>query len=144
MKPPWHGNKDQTYWPFVRGIHHSPVDSPHKWASNERLWRVLWFECKQTVEQIVELPIIWDDMTSVQCTQQMPKNSYDIYIYVCSHIHISNTRCISQCLWINLLWTYATILSWFCRYFCHGLNVCISVRNTIMWAYFTYLGFNSV
>ena len=30
------------YWPFVRGIHRSPVNSPHK-ASDAELWCFLWF-----------------------------------------------------------------------------------------------------
>ena len=29
------------YWPFVRGIHRSPVNSPHK-ASDAELWCFLW------------------------------------------------------------------------------------------------------
>ena len=29
------------YWPFVRGIHRSPVNSPHK-ASDAELWCLLW------------------------------------------------------------------------------------------------------
>ena len=31
------------YWPFVRGIHRSPVNSPHK-ASDAELWWGWWFE----------------------------------------------------------------------------------------------------
>ena len=47
------------YWPFVRGIHWSPVDSPHKgqWC------RALMFSliCTwKTVEQTSETPVIWD------------------------------------------------------------------------------------
>ena len=30
------------YWPFVRGIHRSPVNSPHK-TSDAELWCFLWF-----------------------------------------------------------------------------------------------------
>ena len=33
------------YWPFVRGIHRSPVDSPHKGQWHGALmWRRRWFE----------------------------------------------------------------------------------------------------
>ena len=41
---PWHtGNtryrntKDQHYWPFLRGIHPSPMDSPHKGFNNAEI-----------------------------------------------------------------------------------------------------------
>ena len=37
-------------WPFVRGIHRSPVNSPHK-ASDAELWCLLWSVPEQTVEQ---------------------------------------------------------------------------------------------
>ena len=47
------------YWPFVRGIHRSPVDSPHKGQ-----WRgaLVFFLSvpEQTVEQTIETPVIWD------------------------------------------------------------------------------------
>ena len=32
------GKRFPHYWPFVRGIHQSPVDSPHKGPSNAQLW----------------------------------------------------------------------------------------------------------
>ena len=35
------------YWPFVRGIHRSPMDSPHK-ASHTALWYFLWSASEQT------------------------------------------------------------------------------------------------
>ena len=45
------------YWPFVRGIHRSPRNSPHKGQ-----WRgALMFVCFQpTVEQKMETPVSWD------------------------------------------------------------------------------------
>ena len=46
------------YWPFVSGIHRSPMDSPHKGQ-----WRGdLMFSliCAWTFEQIIETPVIWD------------------------------------------------------------------------------------
>ena len=46
-------------WPFVRGIHRSPVNSPHK-ASDAGLWCFLWSAPEPTVEVTVEMPVIWD------------------------------------------------------------------------------------
>ena len=44
------------YWPFVRGIPRSPVNSPHKGQ-----WRgALMFSLISTVEQIMETLVIWD------------------------------------------------------------------------------------
>ena len=44
------------YWPFVRGIHRSPVDSPHKGQ-----WRgALIFLREQTVKQTIETRVILD------------------------------------------------------------------------------------
>ena len=53
------GNCFPRYWPFVRGIHQSPVNSPHKgqWRGalmfslicgwiNGKLWRGWWFETR--------------------------------------------------------------------------------------------------
>ena len=47
------------YWPFARGIHRPPVDSPHKgqWRG---VWCFLWSAPEQTVEQNIETPVIWD------------------------------------------------------------------------------------
>ena len=49
--------------PFVREIQRWPVDSPHKRVSNTELWFLCAYE--QTVEQSVELPVIWDDTTLI-------------------------------------------------------------------------------
>ena len=43
------------YWPFVRGIHWSPVD-------NAKHWFCLCCYFEQAVEQTVFLPLIWDPM----------------------------------------------------------------------------------
>ena len=43
------------YWSFVRGIHRSPVDSPHKGQ-----WHELWCFFRSASEQTVETPVIWD------------------------------------------------------------------------------------
>ena len=45
----------QHYWPFVRGIHWSPLASHHKGS--------LCCLSAQTVDQTVELLMIWDTMT---------------------------------------------------------------------------------
>ena len=37
------------YWPFVRGIHRSPVDSPHKGP----FMRYFYYWPEQTIEQTV-------------------------------------------------------------------------------------------
>ena len=54
------------YWPFVRGIHRWPVNSPHNGRDAE-LWCFLWSEPKQTAET----PAIGDAivliMTSLWC-----------------------------------------------------------------------------
>ena len=48
----------QPYWPFCEGNHRSPVVSPHKGPVT---WNFgVFFE--QTVEQKVELSVIWDAM----------------------------------------------------------------------------------
>ena len=53
------------YWPFVRGIHRSPVDSPHTKASDAELWCFLWSAPEQTVEQTIETLAIWDAITLI-------------------------------------------------------------------------------
>ena len=45
-------------WPFMRGIHWWPVDSPHKRVSHAGLWYV----SEQTIGWSVELPVIWSAM----------------------------------------------------------------------------------
>ena len=47
------------YWPFVLGIHQSPVNSRTK-ASDAELWCFLWSAPEPTVEQAIEAPVIWD------------------------------------------------------------------------------------
>ena len=56
-------------WPFVWGIHQSPVKSHHK-VSDTELWCFLWSASEQTVVQIIETPVIWEVliMTSRYCT----------------------------------------------------------------------------
>ena len=47
------------YWPFVRGIHRSPVDCPHK-GQWRRALMFLWFAPEQTIGQTIGTPVIWD------------------------------------------------------------------------------------
>ena len=52
-------------WPFVRGIHRSPVDV-RQTLSDAVLWCYLCRSPEQTDEQTVVLPAIWDDTTFMQ------------------------------------------------------------------------------
>ena len=58
---------------FVKGIHRSPVNSPHKGQWRE-LWSFHWSAPEQTVKQTIEIPVIWDvialinDVTLMQFT----------------------------------------------------------------------------
>ena len=51
-----------TAWPFVRGIHRSPVNSPHK-GPVIRTLLFRWCGSASTVKQTVKWPVIWDYMT---------------------------------------------------------------------------------
>ena len=59
------------YWPFVRGIHWSLVNSPQK-ASDAEHRSFLWSAPEQTVEKTIKTPVIWDAiafiMTSLSCS----------------------------------------------------------------------------
>ena len=54
------------YWPFVRGIYRSPVDSPHE--GHKELWCLLWSVPEQTNEQTIEMPVIWDAIAHYDVT----------------------------------------------------------------------------
>ena len=54
-----HGSSFAVYWPFVRGIHRSQVNSPHKGQWHKR-WCFLWSAHEQTVVQTIETPGIRD------------------------------------------------------------------------------------
>ena len=62
----WWRHQTETfprYWPFVRGIHRSPVDSHHKFQ-----WRgalMFWSAPEQTVQQTTERPVIWDAIAPI-------------------------------------------------------------------------------
>ena len=64
------------YWPFVCGIHGSPVNSPLK-ASDAELWCFLWSLPESTIVQTMEVPVIWDAialiMTSLYWVQLTPR-----------------------------------------------------------------------
>ena len=47
------------YWTFVRGIHRLRW-IPHIKVSDAELWRFLWSEPEQKVEQTIETLLIWD------------------------------------------------------------------------------------
>ena len=47
------------YWPCVREIHRLPVNSPHRGQWRGALM-VFFYLPEQTVEQILETPVIWD------------------------------------------------------------------------------------
>ena len=61
---PWHDAWKHflPYWPFVRGIHQSWVESPHEEPTNVELWFLLWWMPEQSVQQTMELTMIWDTM----------------------------------------------------------------------------------
>ena len=50
-----------SYWPFVKGIHRLPVDSPHKGQWRRASISSLMCAWK-TVEQRVDMPVIWETM----------------------------------------------------------------------------------
>ena len=51
-----------NYWPFVRGIHWSPVDSPHK---GPVMWN--YISSEHAVKQTTQLKVIFDAMTPMKC-----------------------------------------------------------------------------
>ena len=58
------------YWPFIKGIQWSPMDSPKKKASDAELWCFLWYVPEQTVVQRIETPLIWDTITLIMTSLQ--------------------------------------------------------------------------
>ena len=53
----------QCYWPFVRGIHRSALDTPHEGQNVELCF--LWCAPEQTTEQTMEMLVIWDAMALI-------------------------------------------------------------------------------
>ena len=72
------------YWSFVRGIHRSPVNSPHKGQWRGALMFFLWSASEQTVEQTIETPVIWDAialiMTSLLCISRTTADTIQVYL----------------------------------------------------------------
>ena len=48
------------YWPFVREIRRSPMNSPHKASDAELFFNFIWSTPEQTVEKTVATPVVWD------------------------------------------------------------------------------------
>ena len=48
--------------PFVRGMHTSPMDSPHKGQRRGSLMCFVWCVPGQTVKQTVKLSVVWDTL----------------------------------------------------------------------------------
>ena len=68
------------YWPFVREIHWSLVNSPHI-TSDAGLWWFLWSASEQTVGQTTETPVIWDAVALImQCKRLYNKDSQTIVL----------------------------------------------------------------
>ena len=51
------------YWPFVRGIHQSPVNSLHKGQLRGAL--IFLSGPEQTVEQTLKTQVIWDTIVLI-------------------------------------------------------------------------------
>ena len=61
--------KFPRYWPFMRGIHRSPVDSPQKGQWRGALM-FLWSAPEKATEQIIETPVIWYPFTIIMTSLQ--------------------------------------------------------------------------
>ena len=81
------------YWPFVWGIHRSPVNSRTK-ASDAELWCFLWSVPEPTVEQTMETPVIWDTITLIMASLQC--------IHPCGWalVHLLLVLCSSNIIWL--------------------------------------------
>ena len=53
------------YWPFVRGIHRSPVDSKHPQSPVTQSFGVFIDLPEETVEQTIETPWICDSIALI-------------------------------------------------------------------------------
>ena len=51
------GNIFSRHWPYVRGIHRSPVNFPHKASEGTFIGCFLWSAPEQTVEQTIETSV---------------------------------------------------------------------------------------
>ena len=102
----WWRHQMETFpccWPFVRGIHLSPLDSSHK-----DQWRgcFLWSAPEQTVEQTIEALVIWGAIGA----------HYDVTVMIrpCSDVDtIANSECLIACVGTHLCWCItATLYTW--------------------------------
>ena len=59
--------KNPAYWPFVTGIHQSPVDSPHKsqWCG---ALIIFWSAHEQTAEQMIGTLVIWNAIALIMAS----------------------------------------------------------------------------
>ena len=71
------GKHFPRYWPFVRGIHRLPVNSPHK-ASDEELWCFLRSTPEPTVVQTMETLMIWDAIAPIMTSLWVQSAGYVI------------------------------------------------------------------
>ena len=55
--PWWRHQMEAFYWPFLRGIHQSPVHSPHK-ANDVELWCLFWSVLELTFKQTTQTLIL--------------------------------------------------------------------------------------
>ena len=70
MHVPWWRHQMETFsalLALVRGIHRSPVNSPHKGQWRGALM-FLWSAPGQTVEKTIETPLIWDVMALIMAS----------------------------------------------------------------------------
>ena len=65
------------YWPFVRGIHRSPVNYPDKGQWPEALI-FLSSAPEQTVKQTIETPVIWDAIVPIMTS--LPRSGIFIFV----------------------------------------------------------------
>ena len=89
------------YWPFVRGIHLSNVDSPHKGP-------VMWsfevlFVVEHTFEQIIKLPVIWN-------TRIFTWDHYNVF--VCSWPQMSQLFSLDIPQWKVISYTILSLASY--------------------------------
>ena len=70
------------YWPIVKGIYWSPVDSLQK-ASDAELWCFLWSAPDQMDDQTIAMPVILDTVALI-----MTSLWYDITLHGSFHGHL--------------------------------------------------------
>ena len=99
------------YWPFVRGTHRSPVDSPHKGQSH----RALMFSliCGWTSDN---KPVIWDAISPIMTSLESCHLSYD-----CPGTNNNDATLekLQNMLWEMLWCQHQTPHQYYCRYWYH-------------------------